>query len=163
MNWLAASVKSRPQNPSNSKALEIQIGFQPPRTVKSCNWITRAMHTAWQLCFDLWGKIWREFVRLKQKDKNLLSVRSRQKAENESWRLLFLPLPISCCPDWSGECQQLGFHVFVKMLNEAELVCFLLVLLQPVALRRLGSRHGHGENKDFKKNLCRIWDKIRFR
>ena len=39
------------------------------------------------------------------------------------------------------------------MLNEAELVCFLLVLLQPVALRWLGSRHGHGENKDFEKNL----------
>ena len=158
MNWLAASVKSQlPQYPSNSKAIE---------SVKLCT-----VHTAWQLCFDLRGKIWSgEFVRRsKQKDKNLLSVRSRQKAENESWQLFVLAaLPISCCQDWSGECQQLSFHVFVenvfmyllKMLkNEVELVCFLQILLQPAALRGLGSWHGHGEKQLFWK-VTKIFDSI---
>ena len=128
----------------------------------------------------------------KQKDKNLLSVRSRQKAENETFcssRFQYLVAQT----DLESVNSSVSMYLLKMLKNEAELVCSLQILLQPVALRGLGSRHGHGENKDFEKisdldnfwqnlgqnqiqiflaesetklnldNFGRIWDKSRFR
>ena len=133
---------------TDPKVLKLKLASGQQGFWKSCNSECQAMHPAWQLCLDLRGKIWKEFVPVPCKDKNPHSVHSGQKAENESSGG-FVPLPLGVV--LLGSVSVFSSYLLRHQTKPSCSFVFLQISFQPSALRGLGSRHWHGENEDFRK------------